>query len=84
MLTDETLEALATVHLHPQTQAGVEVDLTPLLRAVEAAAVADERKHWRTLLSQQHVFRGSCPDAQNWHDRDPEGPACLALGEWRA
>ena len=46
--------------------------------------VAAERKHWRTMLSPQHVFRGSCPDAQNWHDRDPECPACRALGDWTA
>lgn len=44
MLTNEHLEALATVHLHPQTQAGGEVDLMPLLRAVEAASRADERE----------------------------------------
>lgn len=52
--------------------------------ALVAAAVAAERKHWRTLLSRQHVFNGSCPDAENWNDRDPECPACRALGEWRA
>ena len=57
----------------------------PLLTMEQAAQmVADERKHWRTLLSRQHLFKGSCPDAENWHDRDPECPACRALGEWRA
>ena len=48
-----------------------------------ARLMAAERKHWRTLLSRQHVLNGSCPDAENWHARDPECPACRALGEWR-
>lgn len=53
-------------------------------RAELDAAVAAERERWRILLSRQHVFNGSCPDAKNWHDRDPRCPACRALGEWQA
>lgn len=53
-------------------------------RAVMLGDIGDERKRWRTLLSRAHVFNGSCPDAENWHDRDPECPACRALGSWRA
>jgi hypothetical protein len=45
MLTDEQLEALATIHLAPlMASESDELDLTPLMRAVEKAAVAAERE----------------------------------------
>ena len=44
MLTDEQLEDLATLHLAPQIDAGEKLDLLPLLRAVEAVAMAAERE----------------------------------------
>lgn len=50
MLTTKHLEALATVHLHPQTQVGGEIDITALLRAAEAAAAAAERERWESAV----------------------------------
>jgi hypothetical protein len=44
MLTNEQLEDLATIHIVPQIDAGQTLDLMPILRAVEAAAIAGERE----------------------------------------
>jgi hypothetical protein len=48
------------------------------------ARVAAERERWRTLLVGPHLYEGDCPDGENWHSRDPDCPACAALGDWRA
>lgn len=51
MLTDEQLEALATLHLAPQMDAAGQVDLMPLLRAVSELSVAAARADKARVLA---------------------------------
>jgi len=55
------------------------------MRAYAAAAVAAERAKWRILTDESaHIYNGGCPEHGKWDSRDPNCPACVALGDWVA
>ena len=58
MLTDEQLEDIATLFVAPQVDAGEILDLKPLLRAVEAAAITAVRADSDRVLSLQQTSYG--------------------------
>ena len=57
MLTEEQLEGLATIHILPQANDPGEVNLTSLLRAVEAAAMATEREECAKLCESRQDYK---------------------------
>jgi hypothetical protein len=65
---------------------GIDAEAVPVYgpEALDAA-VAAERDKWRILTDESsHIFNGGCPEHGKWNSRDPECPACVALGDWLA
>lgn len=54
---------------------------TELMRFAVLVAAA-EREKFKLLVSDKHIYNGSCPDGTNWNSRDNDCPVCRELGEW--
>jgi hypothetical protein len=83
MLTNEQLEDLATLHIAPQLDKGEALDLLPLLRAVEAAAMAAglARAHNAGFVEASRIHGA---EIEAWRRRFPQfqyraQDACVAL-----